>query len=72
MKVITPGKIVPYKRCLPSLNISVKRDFDADVLFTNVTHFQLLSVTSIEYGQNVNKHKILQIKVFWEKWEEFM
>ncbi len=33
IKVITPGKIVPYKCCLPSSNISVKKDFDIDVLF---------------------------------------
>ncbi len=31
-KVIMPEKIVPYKCCLPSWNISVKRDFDTDVL----------------------------------------
>ncbi len=30
MKVIPPGKIVPY---LPSLNISMKTDFDTDSLF---------------------------------------
>ncbi len=32
-KVTTPGKIVPYICCLPSSNISVKKDFDTDVLF---------------------------------------
>ncbi len=32
-KVITPGKIVPYKCCLPSSSISVKKDFDTDFLF---------------------------------------
>ncbi len=32
-KVITPGKIVPNECCLPSSNVSVKRDFDADILF---------------------------------------
>ncbi len=32
-KVITAGKIVPSKRCLPSWNISVKMDFDTDILF---------------------------------------
>ncbi len=31
-KVFTPGKIVPYKCCLPGSNISVKKDFDTDVL----------------------------------------
>ncbi len=31
-KVITPGKIVPCKCCLPSTNISMKRDFDTDLL----------------------------------------
>ncbi len=30
-EVITPGKIVPYKCCLPNSNISEK-DFDTDVL----------------------------------------
>ncbi len=59
LKVITPGKIVPYKCCLSSWNISAKKDFYTDILLTNVvTHFQLLSVTCIEYGQNVNKHDI--------------
>ncbi len=33
MKVTTPGKIVPYKYCHPSLNINMKKDFDIDVLF---------------------------------------
>ncbi len=32
-KVITPGKIVPYKCCLPSSNISVKEDFNKNGLF---------------------------------------
>ncbi len=27
-EVLTPGKIVPPKCCLPSWNISMKRDFD--------------------------------------------
>ncbi len=59
-KVITPGKIVPYKRCLPSLNVTVMNDFDTDVHLSNVvTHFQLFSVTFVEYGQNV--------KLFWGK-----
>ncbi len=39
IKVITPGKIVPYKCCLPNSNISVKKDLDTDVLFNTVTHF---------------------------------
>ncbi len=48
IKVITPEKIVPYKCCLPSSDISMKRDFDTDVPLTNaVTHFQLLFVTII-------------------------
>ncbi len=34
MKVITPGKIVPHKCCLPSLNIGVKTDFDTDIVLT--------------------------------------
>ncbi len=33
-EVIAPGKTVPYKCCLLSLNISMKKDFDTDVLFT--------------------------------------
>ncbi len=41
MKVITPGKIVPYKSCLPCSNTSVKVDFDT-LFLTNVTHFQVL------------------------------
>ncbi len=43
MKVITPGKTVPYKCGLPSSNISVKKNFDTQILFkTNiVTHFQV-------------------------------
>ncbi len=32
-KVVTPGKIVPGKCCLLSLNIGVKTDFDTDALF---------------------------------------
>ncbi len=32
-KVITPGATVPYKCCLPSSKLSVKNDFDTDVLF---------------------------------------
>ncbi len=31
------------------------------------THFQVLFVTFIEYGQNVNKHSISWIKLFGEK-----
>ncbi len=43
-KVIRPGKTVPYKCCLPSWNISVRTDFDTDVLLTNiVSHFQVLA-----------------------------
>ncbi len=50
-QVITPGKIVPSKCCLPTWNISVKKDFDTDVLFNyTVTHFQVLSVAFIKYG----------------------
>ncbi len=45
MKVTTPGKIVPYKCCIPSSNNSLK-DFGKDVFFNYVvTHFQELSVT---------------------------
>ncbi len=54
-KVIMPRKIVPYKCCLPDLNISVKKDFDT-LCFTNVMYFQVLSVMFIDYHQNVNKH----------------
>ncbi len=48
-KVTMPEKIVPYKCC---------KDFYTDYL-TDVSHFQVLSATFIEYGQNVNKHNIL-------------
>ncbi len=64
MEMILPGKIVPYKCCLPSTNISVKKDFDADVLLSNVTHLQVLSVIFIEYGQNIHKRDISEIKLF--------
>ncbi len=50
INVITPGKVVPYKCCLPSSSISMKKDFDTDEL--------TLSVAFIEHGQNVNKHDI--------------
>ncbi len=73
MKVITPRKIVPFKCCLPSSNISVKKDFTEMFFLTNVvTHFQVLSVTFTEYGKNVNKCDISQIKLFWEKCVGFM
>ncbi len=59
MRVITPGKIVPYKCCLPSTNISVKKILTQKLFLNNiVTHFQVLSVKFFEYGQNVNKHDI--------------
>ncbi len=65
MEVITPGKIVPYKCCLPGLNISTQRNFDTDFLLTNiVTHLQVPPVMFIEYWQSVNKHNISQIKLF--------
>ncbi len=60
-KVITPRKIVPYKCCLPSSNISVKKDFNKDIFLTNVTHFEVLFVTLTEYGQIINKHHILWV-----------
>ncbi len=34
MKVTMPGKIVSYKYCLASSNVSMKRDFYTDVLFS--------------------------------------
>ncbi len=37
-KVVTPGKIVPYKCCLPGSNFSMKTDFDTDVLFNQHCH----------------------------------
>ncbi len=43
-EVITPGKIVPYKHCLPGSNISMQTLFLADI-----TQFQALSVTFVEY-----------------------
>ncbi len=67
-KVITPEKIVPFKSSLPSLNISVKKDFTQTFFLTNVvTHFKELSVTVTEYEQRVNKHNISYIKLLWEK-----
>ncbi len=57
-KIITPGKIVPSKCCLPSWNISVK-DFTQTFFLTNITHFQILSVTFTEYRQNVSKHHLI-------------
>ncbi len=66
-EIIAPGKIVPYKCCLPSLNISVKRDLTQTFLLTNtVTHFQLLSVKSTEYEQNGNKPYLID-KAMWGK-----
>ncbi len=57
MKLTTSGKIVSYKCCPLSLNISLKKVLKQTFFLTNVvTHFQLLSVTLIEYGHNVNKH----------------
>ncbi len=66
MKVIMPGKTVPYKCCLPNSNISVTKVFDTDVLFNIITHFQGLSIMFIEHGQNVNIRDISQIKLFQE------
>ncbi len=37
-KRFLPGKIVPSKCCLPSWNISLKKDFDTDVLFNERCH----------------------------------
>ncbi len=37
-KVITPGKIVPFKCCLPGPNISMKKDFDTDVFCKLMSH----------------------------------
>ncbi len=31
-KVIIAGEIVPYKCCLPSLSINIKKDFDTEIL----------------------------------------
>ncbi len=33
MKIIIPGNIAPYKCCLPSSNISLKKDLDKDIFF---------------------------------------
>ncbi len=58
-KVISPGKIVPYKCCIPSSNIRVKEEFDTNFFLTSIiTHFQVLSVKFSEYARNVNKHNI--------------
>ncbi len=35
--------------------------------FNVVRHYQLLSVMLMKYGQNVHKHNISQIKLFWGK-----
>ncbi len=55
MKVITPGKIGTstafIARTLVRGRISTQTFFSANA----VTHFQVLSVTFIEYGQNVKK-----------------
>ncbi len=51
----------------------MKKNFDTDILFTNVvTHFQLLSATFIKYGQNINKDDISEVKQFGEKWVRLM
>ncbi len=51
-EIIRPEKIVPCKCCLPRSNISVKQDFDADVLLSNVvTHCQSLTVPWTKYKQ---------------------
>ncbi len=72
MKVITPGKIVTsaafIARTLVRGRISTQTFFSTNA----VTHFQVLSVTFIEYGQNVNEHHISWIELFWEKWVGFM
>ncbi len=39
MEVMMPGKIVPYKCCLPSSNISMKKDFGTFFLTNVVTQF---------------------------------
>ncbi len=57
MKVNTPGKIVPSKCCLPSLNISVKRDLTQTFFLINVT-FSGTFVMFTEHGQNVSKQDI--------------
>ncbi len=38
MKVMTPGKIVPYKCSLPSSNISVMKNFDTDAPLLMLSH----------------------------------
>ncbi len=56
MKVFTPGKIVPYKCAFLAQILALRRILTQMFFFTNaITHFQLLSVMFIEYGQNVNK-----------------
>ncbi len=47
-KVITPGKIVPDKCCLPSSNTSVRAILTQTFFLTDVTHFQLLSVSLLK------------------------
>ncbi len=38
------------------------------LLTNDVTHFQVLPVPFIEYGQNVNTNDISQMKLFGEEW----
>ncbi len=47
-KVITPGKIVPYKCCIPTSNVSVKILTQTFLLISFVIHFQVLSIKFIK------------------------
>ncbi len=59
-----------FQCSLPNSNISMKTDFDTDILLTNVTHVQVLSIMLMEYGQHVNKHRYLTDKANFEKMYE--
>ncbi len=50
-----------YKCSLPSLNTNVNNSFDT-LFFTKRCH-----IFSGEYGQNVNKHHVSYMKLFWKK-----
>ncbi len=67
-ELFMPGKIVSYKCCLSGTNISMRRILTQMLFLTKLfTHFHVLYVMFIEYEQNVNKHNISQIKLFWKK-----
>ncbi len=42
------GKIISYRCCLPSSNVSVKKDFDKDVLFNQCSNTFLATFCNAE------------------------